>query len=95
MTLRSNCDIGESLPGRGQVFFLEADLYAAIREAKDHLAKIVQVAGQPIHRVAYHCIAFTHVARQLLQLRRVEILPEALSTKRLSSLEPSSCRSSF
>ena len=41
---------GRVSPGKGHVLFLEADVYAAIREAEDHLSKIVQVEGQPVHR---------------------------------------------
>ena len=69
---------GRIFPGKGQVLFLEANVYSAIREAEDHLAKIVQVAGQPVHRVADHCVALTHVAGQLLQLGPVEILTRRL-----------------
>jgi hypothetical protein len=66
-----------------------------LRGLEHRIAQIVQVADQPIHGVTDHRIALTHVPRQLLKLRRWISLPEALSTNRLSSLIPSSRRSSF
>ena len=47
---------------------------AAFCKSKDHLPKIVQVAGQPVHRVADHRLTIANVANKLLQLRTMEVL---------------------
>ena len=66
--------MGEFFTGKSQVLLLKPHVNAAICESKDHLSQIVQVTGQPIHRVADHRVALTHVAGKLFQLRPVEIL---------------------
>ena len=51
---------------------------AALREPEDYLTQIVQVAGQPVHRMADDRITFTDVACKLYELRTVEILARGL-----------------
>lgn len=65
---------GRVFAGEGQILLFEPYVNAAIREPEDHLSQIVQVAGQPIHRVADHRVTLTHVAGQLFQFRPMEIL---------------------
>ena len=68
----------------GQVFLLKADMNTALREPEDHFSQVVQIAGQPVHRVADHGIAFAHITGQAFQLGPVKILPGSLSMNRLS-----------
>src|SRR5579875_2339959 len=72
---------GRVCPGKGEVLFLEPDVHSAIREPENHLPKIVQVARQPIHRMADHGVALTYVPGQLHQFRPVEVLAGSLIHK--------------
>ncbi len=88
--------MGESSPVKGQVLFLEADVNAALGKAEDQLAKIVQVASQPIHRVADHRVALTHVAAELLQAPAGgDPFPKPCPRTACRARQPSSWRSSF
>ena len=40
--------------GEDKVLFFEPNVYTALRQAEHDLAKVVQVAGQPVHRVTYN-----------------------------------------
>ena len=63
---------GRVLSGEGEVSLFEPHVNAALRKPKDYLSQIVQVAGQPIHRVTDHCVALTHVPGKLIQFRPVD-----------------------
>lgn len=62
------------LTSEGEVFFLKADVDAALCESEHYLSQIVQIAGQPIHRMTNHCVAFPDVTGELFELRPVEVL---------------------
>ena len=49
--------------------------------------QIVQVTGQPVHRVADHRVTLTHIARKLFQLRPVEVLAGCFVHKTLVEMD--------
>ncbi len=71
------------LSGKGQALFFKPNVYASFRQAENDLSKIIQVAGQPIHRVANNGVAFAHIFSELLELGTVHVLPGSLIDKPL------------
>ncbi len=65
---------GGVLTRKGQVLFLETDLDAAPCQSKNDLPQIIQVPGQPVHRMADDRIALSDIADELFELRTVEAL---------------------
>ena len=51
---------------------------AALREAKNYLPQIVQVAGQPIHRMTDDCVFLANIASEQFELRSVKIFARSL-----------------
>ena len=64
--------------GKGQVLLFKAYMNAAFCKSKDHLPKIVQVAGQPVHRVADHRITVANVRGELYEFRPVKVFARGL-----------------
>ncbi len=72
--------------GEGKTFLDEADVNAATGQIKHQLSQVVQVAGEPIHRVADQRVAFPHKAQQQLQLWTLQIPPRGSIGERLIQL---------
>jgi hypothetical protein len=91
--------MGESSPVKGQVFLHKNDMDAPLRQTQHYSPQVIEVAGQPVHRVTKHSVAFADEALHGLQLSsslgRYTSLPEALSVNVLSRASPSSWRASF
>jgi hypothetical protein len=45
------------LAGEGQVFLHKDDMHAPLRQTQHDSPQVIEVAGQPVHRVTKHCIA--------------------------------------
>jgi hypothetical protein len=58
----------------GQVFLHKDDMDAPLRQTQHYSPQVIEVAGQPVHRVTKHCIAFADEALHDLQLGPLRIL---------------------
>ncbi len=61
----------------------ELDAHAALSQLLYQATQVIEVAGQPIHAVHHHCIAFADEAQQRFELGALGVLPDALSVNTL------------
>ncbi len=73
----------------------ELDAHAALSQLLYQATQVIEVAGQPIHAVHHHCIAFADEAQQRFELGALGVLPDALSVNTLLTPVCSSWRSGF
>jgi len=62
------------IAGEGELLLHELHLHAAGGERADGGTEVVQVAGQPVHRVDHHGVAVADEGEHRRQLRPVEVL---------------------
>src|SRR5260370_7998002 len=64
-------------------------MHAALRQAENNLAEIIEVPSQPIHRVTIDCVVFAHESQHGFQLRTVRVLTRSVVRTHTRSLHPS------
>lgn len=75
--------------------FLELDADATLRQAEHELAEIVQVAAEPVHRVADNRVSLSNERKHGSELRPFRVLAGDMIGKAPVVVHPSSCRSSL
>ncbi len=73
MTPSNRFDNGRILAREGQVLLHKDDMDAPLRQTQHDSPQVLEVAGQPVHRVTKHCIAFADEALHGHQLGPLRI----------------------
>src|SRR5258707_13732488 len=68
---------GRILAGEGQLFLHKDDMNAPLRQTQHYSPQVIKVAGQPVHLVTEHCVAFADEALHGLQWGTLYILAGA------------------
>ncbi len=72
------------LASEHQALLQELDAHAALSQLLYQATQVIEVAGQPIHAVHHHCIAFADEAQQRFELEgALGVLADALSVNTL------------
>jgi len=71
---KQECGHRGVVTGEGELFLYELDLDTAGGEAAHSGAQVVEVAGQPVHRVHHHGVTLADELQHRRQLRPVQVL---------------------
>jgi len=74
---------GRIFSRKGKILLLEANIDAPLRQGNDQLSEVVQVPGEPVHRMTKDRIPLSHVAEQLFELWPVDALSGSFIDKTL------------
>ena len=72
----------------GEVFFHELDPHPLAGQGLDNPAKVVEVAGQPVHAVDENGVAGAHKTQQEFQLGAFDVFPGSFVREGLVDLDP-------
>src|ERR1700761_5183138 len=81
MTLSNRFDMGESSPVKVKFSFTKTMWPPPLRQTQHDSPQVIEVAGQPVHRVTKHCVAFADEALHGLQLGTLYILAGGFVSK--------------
>nr|AYU67961.1 hypothetical protein D0358_00092 [Escherichia coli] len=74
------------LASEHQALLQELDAHAALSQLLYQATQVIEVAGQPIHAVHHHCIAFADEAQQRFELGALGVLARCLVGEHLAHL---------
>ncbi len=77
---------GRVLASEHQALLQELDAHAALSQLLYQATQVIEVAGQPIHAVHHHCIAFADEAQQRFELGALGVLARCLVGEHLARL---------